>query len=84
MSDEYSAAADWAERDMTLPQNSTSARRGQEAGDFDHDLLVMSGGQPFGVRAFPNTERSSRLGAWTVEQMRRSRSWRMPSQWQER
>jgi hypothetical protein len=40
-----SAAADWAERDMTLPQNSTSARRGQEAGDFSHDLFVMSGGR---------------------------------------
>lgn len=46
MSKDYSAAADWAERDMTLPRNSTSARRGQAAADFGRDLLAKVGGRP--------------------------------------
>ena len=46
MSKDYSAAASWAERDMTLPQNSTSARRGQAAADFGRDLLAKAGGRP--------------------------------------
>jgi hypothetical protein len=44
MSDDYSAAADWAERDMTLPQESTSARRGQVAVNFGRDLVSAAGG----------------------------------------
>ncbi|NMM18100.1 MAG: hypothetical protein HHJ14_13565 [Cellulomonas sp.] len=46
MTKDYSAAADWAERDMTLPKNSTSARRGQAAADFGRDLLAKAGGRP--------------------------------------
>lgn len=46
MNEDYSAAADWAERDMTLPRNSTSARRGQAAADFGRDLLAKAGGRP--------------------------------------
>src|SRR5450759_157959 len=44
MSEDYNAAADWAERDMTLPQKSTSARRGQAAAEFGRDLLSTAGG----------------------------------------
>lgn len=46
MSEDYSAAADWAERDVTLPRNSTSARRGQAAADFGRDLLAKAAGRP--------------------------------------
>lgn len=46
MSKDYSAAADWAERDMTLPRDCTSARRGQAAADFGRDLLAKAGGRP--------------------------------------
>lgn len=53
MGEDYSAAADWAESDMTLPQNSTSARRGRAAADLSRDLLAAAGGlapQPEGQR----------------------------------
>ena len=46
MSNDYTAASDWAERDMTLPRNSTSALRGQAATDFCRDLLAKVGGRP--------------------------------------
>ena len=46
MSKDYSAAADWAEHEMTLPQNSTSARRGQAAASLGRDLLAKAGGRP--------------------------------------
>jgi hypothetical protein len=46
MSKDYSDAADWAEHDMTLPRNSTSARRGQSAASFGRDLLAKAGGRP--------------------------------------
>ena len=43
MDEDYSAAADWAERDMTLPQHSASARRGRAAADVGRDLLEGAG-----------------------------------------
>ncbi|WP_448059216.1 hypothetical protein [Cellulomonas hominis] len=46
MNKDYSAAADWAEHDMTLPRDSTTARRGQAAADFGRDLLARAGGRP--------------------------------------
>jgi hypothetical protein len=45
MSKDYSAAADWVERDMTLPQSSMSARRAQAAADCGRDLLARAGGR---------------------------------------
>jgi len=45
MSKDYSAAADWVERDMTLPQSSMSARRAQAAADLGRDLLARAGGR---------------------------------------
>ena len=46
MSKDHTAAADWVERDMTLPRNSTSALRGRAATDFGRDLLAKAGGRP--------------------------------------
>ena len=46
MSKDFSAAADWAEREMTLPKHSTSARRGKVASAFGRDLLAKAGGRP--------------------------------------
>ncbi|MHB1740164.1 MAG: hypothetical protein ACYCXA_11965 [Actinomycetes bacterium] len=46
MSEDYSAAADWAERDMTPPQESTSTLRGRVATDFGRDLLERAGCRP--------------------------------------
>jgi hypothetical protein len=44
---DYDAAADWAEHDMQLPENSKTALRGQEAADFGRDLVERSrGGRP--------------------------------------
>jgi hypothetical protein len=39
MSDKYGDAAEWAEHDMELPENSPSALRGQAAADFGRDLI---------------------------------------------
>jgi hypothetical protein len=42
MSDKYGDAAEWAEHDMELPENSRSALRGQAAADFGRDLIERS------------------------------------------
>jgi len=42
MSDKYRDAAEWAEHDMELPKNSTTALRGQAAADFGRDLIERS------------------------------------------
>lgn len=56
MSKDFGAAADWAENEMTLPKDSTTARRGKAASDFGRGLLVRTGGRP----ALPEDQR---LGA---------------------
>ncbi|WP_405062306.1 hypothetical protein OG474_11870 [Kribbella sp. NBC_01505] len=44
---DYDAAAEWAEHDMTLPEDSKSALRGQAAAAFGSDLIERSrGGRP--------------------------------------
>ena len=45
--DEYAAAAEWAENDMTLPVASTSALQGADATAFGRELLERVGpGRP--------------------------------------
>ena len=44
--EEYAAAAEWAEQDMTLPRNSTTALRGDAAATFGRGLLERSAGRP--------------------------------------
>jgi len=56
MSTDFTAAADWAENEMALPKDSTTARRGKAASDFGRDLLARTGGRP----ALPEDQR---LGA---------------------
>ncbi len=47
MSDKYDDAAEWAEHEMTLPKNSSTALRGEAATDFGRDLIERSrGGRP--------------------------------------
>jgi hypothetical protein len=44
---DYDAAAEWAEHDMALPENSRSALRGEVAAEFGRDLIERSrGGRP--------------------------------------
>ncbi|MFB6721691.1 hypothetical protein ACFCV3_16060 [Kribbella sp. NPDC056345] len=44
---DYDAAAEWAEHDMALPEDSQSALRGQAAAAFGSDLIERSrGGRP--------------------------------------
>jgi hypothetical protein len=44
---DYDAAAEWAEHDMTLPQDSKTALRGEDAAAFGRDLIERSrGGRP--------------------------------------
>ena len=44
---DYDAAAEWAERDMTLPRGSKTARRGADAAVFGRGLVERSqGGRP--------------------------------------
>jgi hypothetical protein len=43
----FDAAAEWAERDMTLPRRSRTARRGKDAAAFGRELIERSqGGRP--------------------------------------
>ncbi|GIG22066.1 hypothetical protein Cch01nite_27900 [Cellulomonas chitinilytica] len=46
MSKDYEAAADWAERDMVLPERSSSALRAEAAAAFGRDLVERSMGRP--------------------------------------
>ena len=41
--DDFDSASEWAEHDMTLPDNSKSALRGPAAAAFGRDLLQRSG-----------------------------------------
>ena len=45
---DYDALADWAEREMNLPKNSTTAKRGADAARAGRELLerVGAGGRP--------------------------------------
>ncbi|HWD79140.1 MAG TPA: CopG family transcriptional regulator, partial [Kribbella sp.] len=44
---DYDAAAEWAEHDMSLPENSKSSLRGADAADFGRELVERSrGGRP--------------------------------------
>ena len=44
---DYDAAADWAETDMKLPKNSTTARRGDQAAAYGKAVLERAlGGRP--------------------------------------
>ncbi|HEY3556335.1 MAG TPA: hypothetical protein VGL05_02660 [Kribbella sp.] len=44
---DYDAAAEWAEHDMSLPENSRTALRGQAAAEFGRELIERSrGGRP--------------------------------------
>jgi len=44
---DYDAAADWAEHDMTLPTNSDTALRGDDAAEFGRSVLERAlGGRP--------------------------------------
>ncbi|MEU4198242.1 hypothetical protein AB0E69_40535 [Kribbella sp. NPDC026611] len=42
MSDKYREAAEWAEHEMELPKNSSTAVRGKAAADFGKDLIEHS------------------------------------------
>jgi len=41
--DDFDSASEWAEHEMTLPDNSESALRGPAATAFGRDLLQWSG-----------------------------------------
>ncbi len=43
---DYDALAEWAEKDMTLPERSTTAARGTAAAEMGRDLLQRSVGRP--------------------------------------
>jgi hypothetical protein len=44
---DYDRAAEWAEHDMNLPENSRTSLRGAEAADFGRELVERSrGGRP--------------------------------------
>lgn len=54
---DYDAAARWAEEDMVLPRNSTTARRGEDAAAAGRALLARAhaGGPGLDPQAEPGT-----------------------------